>query len=68
MTWRAIYAWRYILVELDIRQPPGGVARSEAEALVEANKIGYPVMVRPSFVLGGRGLHSSTFQLKHSHF
>jgi carbamoyl-phosphate synthase large subunit len=48
--------WQAILVELDIRQPPGGVARSEAEALVEANKVGYPVMVRPSFVLGGRAM------------
>ena len=40
--------WQAILEELDILQPPGGVARSEAEALVAANNIGYPVMVRPS--------------------
>ena len=48
--------WQAILEELDILQPPGGVARSEAEALVAANNIGYPVMVRPSFVLGGRAM------------
>ena len=48
--------WQAILDELDILQPPGGVARSEAEALVAANNIGYPVMVRPSFVLGGRAM------------
>ena len=48
--------WQAILEELYILQPPGGVARSEAEALVAANNIGYPVMVRPSFVLGGRAM------------
>ena len=48
--------WQALLEELDILQPPGGVARSEAEALVAANNIGYPVMVRPSFVLGGRAM------------
>jgi carbamoyl-phosphate synthase large subunit len=52
--------WMGILNELGIRQPPGGVARSEAEALVEANKIGYPVMLRPSFVLGGRAMEIIT--------
>ena len=58
--------WQAILEELDILQPPGGVARSEAEALVAANNIGYPVMVRPSFVLGGRAMEivSSDADLK----
>jgi carbamoyl-phosphate synthase large subunit len=58
--------WQAILEELDILQPPGGVARSEAEALVAANNIGYPVMVRPSFVLGGRAMEivSSDTDLK----
>ncbi|MDH4228805.1 MAG: carbamoyl-phosphate synthase large subunit [Nitrospirota bacterium] len=45
------------LVErLGLLQPPGGTATSEAEALVVAERIGYPVMVRPSYVLGGRAM------------
>jgi carbamoyl-phosphate synthase large subunit len=52
--------WQAILNELEILQPPGGVARSESEALVAANNIGYPVMVRPSFVLGGRAMEIVT--------
>ena len=48
--------WIDILDELQILQPPGGVARSEDEALVVAEKLGYPVMVRPSYVLGGRAM------------
>ncbi len=45
-----------ILHELDIAQPPNGIARSTAEALAVAAKIGYPVVVRPSYVLGGRAM------------
>ncbi len=58
--------WIEILDELNIRQPPGGVARSEAEALVVAERLGYPVMVRPSYVLGGRAMEivGSTADLK----
>jgi len=41
---------------LDIRQPPNGIAYSVDEALVVAKRIGYPVLVRPSFVLGGRAM------------
>ena len=41
---------------LGIQQPPGGTASSLAEARVIADEIGYPVLVRPSFVLGGRGM------------
>ena len=41
---------------LGIPQPPGGTASSLAEARVIADEIGYPVLVRPSFVLGGRGM------------
>jgi carbamoyl-phosphate synthase large subunit len=44
-----------ILRRLEIRQPRNGLARSEAEALAVAERIGYPVVVRPSYVLGGRG-------------
>ena len=45
-----------MLRELDIRQPPNGIARSNDEALVIAQKISYPVVVRPSYVLGGRAM------------
>ncbi len=45
-----------ILRELDIRQPANGLARSTGEALDVAKKIGYPVVVRPSYVLGGRAM------------
>ncbi len=41
---------------LGIRQPRNGMASSVAEALVLAGEIGYPVIVRPSFVLGGRAM------------
>jgi len=55
-----------LLNELKIKQPPGGIARSEAEALEVAQKLTYPVMVRPSYVLGGRAMEivSSDEQLK----
>ena len=39
-----------------MKQPPNGIARNREQARVEANKIGYPVLVRPSFVLGGRAM------------
>ncbi len=45
-----------ILRRLDIRQPRNGLARSEAEALAVAERVGYPVVVRPSYVLGGRAM------------
>ncbi|MGC6486428.1 MAG: carbamoyl-phosphate synthase large subunit [Planctomycetota bacterium] len=41
---------------LDIDQPPNGMAANEEEALAAAAEIGYPVLVRPSFVLGGRAM------------
>jgi carbamoyl-phosphate synthase large subunit len=41
---------------LGIPQPPGGTAESVSEALTIADGIGYPVLVRPSYVLGGRGM------------
>ncbi|GGC80653.1 carbamoyl-phosphate synthase large subunit [Enterococcus wangshanyuanii] len=44
------------LQELDIPQPPGDTATSAQEAVAVANKIGYPVLVRPSYVLGGRAM------------
>lgn len=45
-----------ILRELDIPQPPNGIARSYTEALEIARTISYPVVVRPSYVLGGRAM------------
>ncbi len=45
-----------IVTELGIPQPESGIARSVDEALNVAGRIGYPLMVRPSFVLGGRGM------------
>jgi carbamoyl-phosphate synthase large subunit len=45
-----------LMDELDIAQPVGGAATSEAEALELAGELGYPVLVRPSYVLGGRAM------------
>jgi carbamoyl-phosphate synthase large subunit len=45
-----------ILNELNIAQPPNGIARSYDDALIVAKRIGYPVVVRPSYVLGGRAM------------
>ncbi|WP_170243075.1 carbamoyl-phosphate synthase large subunit [Streptococcus suis] len=44
------------LKDLDIPQPPGQTATNEEEALEAARKIGFPVLVRPSYVLGGRAM------------
>ncbi|MDJ0784536.1 MAG: carbamoyl-phosphate synthase large subunit [Desulfosarcinaceae bacterium] len=45
-----------MLQKLDLIQPPNGTAMSIAEAVGVAEEIGYPVIVRPSFVLGGRAM------------
>ncbi len=45
-----------IVRELGIAQPPNGTAMTLAEAVREAEKIGYPVLLRPSYVLGGRAM------------
>ena len=45
-----------VLRKLQIRQPANGIARSEDEARAIADRIGYPVVVRPSYVLGGRAM------------
>lgn len=44
--------------ELGLKQPKNGTAFTKEEALIIANKIGYPVLVRPSFVLGGRAMRT----------
>ncbi len=48
--------FRKKMIALKIPQPESGTARSLDEAIKVADKIGYPLMVRPSFVLGGRGM------------
>lgn len=48
--------WYKILTRLDIKQPPGDMVTSEQGAIKVATGLGYPVMVRPSFVLGGRAM------------
>ena len=45
-----------LLHKLKLRQPPNGLARSEKEALIKAEEIGFPIVVRPSYVLGGQGM------------
>jgi carbamoyl-phosphate synthase large subunit len=45
-----------LLEELDIPQPPGGMAISVEEAVAAAQRVQYPVLVRPSYVLGGRAM------------
>ena len=45
-----------LLEELDIPQAPGAMAASIEEAVEGANRVGYPVLVRPSYVLGGRAM------------
>ena len=48
--------FRALVEEVGVRQPPSGIAHSVEDAIRIANDIGYPVLVRPSFVLGGRGM------------
>jgi carbamoyl-phosphate synthase large subunit len=48
--------FQQLLHKLNLRQPPNGIARTMDEARREADKIGFPVLVRPSFVLGGRAM------------
>ncbi|HXE54159.1 MAG TPA: hypothetical protein VN541_14145 [Tepidisphaeraceae bacterium] len=48
--------FRQLLQKLGLKQPANGIARNPAEAREIARQIGYPVLVRPSFVLGGRAM------------
>ena len=48
--------FREMMEKLEIPMPESGMASTVEEALAVAEKIGYPVMVRPSYVLGGRGM------------
>jgi len=48
--------FQQLLKGLGLKQPQNGIARNLDEALVQAERIGYPVVVRPSYVLGGRAM------------
>jgi carbamoyl-phosphate synthase large subunit len=48
--------WNALCAQLEIPQPPGGTAVNTAEALAVVSRIGYPCLVRPSYVLGGRAM------------
>ncbi len=48
--------WNALCSRLGIPQPPGGTATTSAEAVEVASSVGYPVLVRPSYVLGGRAM------------
>ena len=45
-----------LITKLKLKQPLNGIARSRDEAIAVANRIGYPVLMRPSYVLGGRAM------------
>jgi len=45
-----------LLQDLNLKQPANGLARSQVEAVAVADRIGYPLVIRPSYVLGGRAM------------
>jgi carbamoyl-phosphate synthase large subunit len=57
-----------MLDKLNIPQPPNGLATNAAEALVLAKRLTYPVLVRPSFVLGGRAMQIVYSDAELSHY
>ncbi|WGM48869.1 Carbamoyl-phosphate synthase large chain [Brevundimonas sp. NIBR10] len=48
--------FQQMLQSINLQQPPNGLARSAQEAADKADEVGYPVVLRPSYVLGGRGM------------
>lgn len=48
--------FQQLMQQLDVRQPPSGIAYSPSQAAQVAAEIGYPVLLRPSYVLGGRAM------------
>ena len=57
-----------MLDKLKIPQPPNGLATNETEALAIAKKLDYPILVRPSFVLGGRAMQIVYSDTELSHY
>jgi carbamoyl-phosphate synthase large subunit len=57
-----------MLNKLNIPQPPNGLATNVEEALAASKKLGYPVLVRPSFVLGGRAMQIVYSDAELSHY
>jgi carbamoyl-phosphate synthase large subunit len=49
-------AWSQVCEKLSIPQPPGGTATTLSKALKVAKRVGYPILIRPSYVLGGRAM------------
>ncbi len=60
--------FQQLLHKLNLRQPPNGIARNMDEARREAAKVGYPLLVRPSFVLGGRAMEICYDDTQFEHF
>jgi carbamoyl-phosphate synthase large subunit len=50
------FGWNTLVKELGLKQPPSGMAEDAGSAKAIADRVGYPVIVRPSFVLGGRAM------------
>ncbi|MEO8363091.1 MAG: carbamoyl-phosphate synthase large subunit, partial [Ilumatobacteraceae bacterium] len=48
--------WSALCQQLEITQPPGGTALTVEEAIAVSRRVGYPVLIRPSYVLGGRAM------------
>jgi carbamoyl-phosphate synthase large subunit len=57
-----------LLTRLGLHKPPSGIARSLGQAIEIAERIGYPVLVRPSYVLGGRGMEVCSDQASLTHY
>ena len=57
-----------LVTRLGLRQPNNGIARSLDEAVAVASRIGYPVLMRPSFVLGGRAMEIVDTQAQLEHY
>jgi carbamoyl-phosphate synthase large subunit len=57
-----------LLTRLGLQKPASGIARSLPQAIEIAERIGYPVLVRPSYVLGGRGMEVCSDQASLTHY
>jgi len=60
--------FQQLLIRLNLKQPANGIARTMAQARTEAAKIGYPALVRPSYVLGGRAMEICYDQIQLERF